>query len=635
MTYISCKVNIDTEKMDKDTIKRLHQILYRDSRIIRDYINIIKENEELLVINKKVSDVELDKLTATTENRKVVKHDLKSKYPRISLNELKECRNDAKGMYNSYLALKRKGGKYPNVHRLVPRTIGYRRFKLDTDMMVLTIMDSMDTNPKMIRKGWFKAYHNTINIPIIMSNYHLERIDEGELKAVKIFYDNNQMKVALSIKVDVEQLPKKTTTKPIGVLGIDLGINIAASTVLINHKGRITEKKAFNVPEIAKNYDILENTLSNLMRSKEVRMLEKLINNLKGKIIQYRNITQFNPQNHLTSLNTILIELENISFNNLDTIVNESETLINDLQAVKGNLWKVINRFLSENSLSKHDRKKVTHSRKDLKLIVNIFKTLNLIKLIKSNYDRKTDGLYKKLRDLKNKRAKLKLEIDRQLINQMIIYIESLTQNYDLYVALGKLKNIRYLAMRGNGNKAHRKKIHRWTFSRVTSMLEHKLSLLGLKKRFLPVNEGWTSIMCHKCNNKGERPRQSYFICKNKSCGWKGNADTNGAINIAKKLILIFRLTQSVMNGKNGLGKYLPVKAKSTPKARKRSPRRKTTGKKPLTQWFQDDLSESAETQLPGAGHTNREVNSQQSKQVLGTKGSKMMATSGWDGKNA
>jgi IS605 OrfB family transposase len=190
---------------------------------------------------------------------------------------------------------------------------------------------------------------------------------------------------------------------------------------------------------------------------------------------------------------------------------------------------------------------------------------------------------------------------------QISNHIKDLSHKYDIYVSLGKLKGIRKNNLRGNGNKAHRKRIHKWAFARFTSMLENKMGLLGLSKRFDTVNEAWTSKKCWKCNTQGERPKQSYFICKNLGCSWKGFADMNGAINIAKKLVKNFKLIQIHQFGKNGLGKYLPVtsskikkkngKARYMPKARKRSPvRKEQTGTKSLSEWFQNDLSINAET---------------------------------------
>ena len=45
----------------------------------------------------------------------------------------------------------------------------------------------------------------------------------------------------------------------------------------------------------------------------------------------------------------------------------------------------------------------------------------------------------------------------------------------------------------------------------------------------------YTSQKCHRCGytDANNRDSQAKFACKNHSCGWEGNADTNAAINIA------------------------------------------------------------------------------------------------------
>ena len=130
MTYIGVKAKIKTDLMSNNALIRLNQILYRDSRVIRDYLNIIKENEKSLFNTKKngdfkekIVDSKLDLITATTDTRPQVKHDLKEKYSRISLNELKECRDTATAMYNSYLSLKKNGSNYPTINRLDRKSV--------------------------------------------------------------------------------------------------------------------------------------------------------------------------------------------------------------------------------------------------------------------------------------------------------------------------------------------------------------------------------------------------------------------------------------------------------------------------------------------------------------------------------
>ena len=70
--------------------------------------------------------------------------------------------------------------------------------------------------------------------------------------------------------------------------------------------------------------------------------------------------------------------------------------------------------------------------------------------------------------------------------------------------------------------------------------------------------------MCYKCNKRGSRPTQSYFKCMNPACGVRNNADFNGAMNIAKRLVRKLKLSPEKLWGKTGLGRFLP---ENTPKA--------------------------------------------------------------------
>ncbi len=112
--------------------------------------------------------------------------------------------------------------------------------------------------------------------------------------------------------------------------------------------------------------------------------------------------------------------------------------------------------------------------------------------------------------------------------------------------------------------------IHSWAFSRITKSLSHGLAQLGWTvsgrgSRFQVVPENWTSIMCWKCGRRGNRPRQSLFVCP--TCGNKCNADMNGAINIAARSLTLTKSLHSV----RGQGKWadaLQRVCRSQPKAR-------------------------------------------------------------------
>ena len=187
------------------------------------------------------------------------------------------------------------------------------------------------------------------------------------------------------------------------------------------------------------------------------------------------------------------------------------------------------------------------------------------------------DNVAQKLRKMRSKRENVAREYDRVLIHQLLEYISELSTKYTLYIAVGRLKNIRMRAKRGNyRGRKFRAMMHSWAFHRITDGLRHGLAQLGWKTdgkdaRFRAVPESWTSIICWKCGAKGQRPKQSYFHCP--SCGQKTNADRNGSINIAARMLMLTKSLHSV----RGLGLWtraIDRAQRSRPKARRKIPSR-------------------------------------------------------------
>ncbi len=186
------------------------------------------------------------------------------------------------------------------------------------------------------------------------------------------------------------------------------------------------------------------------------------------------------------------------------------------------------------------------------------------------------DRVAEKLRKIRKKRANIAKEYDLVLVKQLREFILELSERYDLHVAIGRLSGIRNGARKGNWRgKKFRGMIHRWAFARVTERLRHQLSQRGWKvsgreSRFRVIPENWTSIMCWRCGRKGTRPRQALFMCR--TCGLKTNADRNGSINIARRLITLTSSLREVRGlarwgtkpkrakarGPSGRGKSLP-----------------------------------------------------------------------------
>jgi len=440
--------------MTQRTRQRLRQIVGRDTRVIRAFLGIIEQHENKLLTGRKknkIHDGELDELTLTAikvkpgyGQRTAVSHNIKQRFPRISTNEIQECRQTAVALYESYLALRVKNGwnaSRPNAvngTRRIPRWVFNLRFKLEhsTSSSVsswwLNLRDSLDS----VQEG--RTIHDRLRIPLKVSPFHLNQLQRGELKACQIFKDKNgKCWVNFAVRISIAEIPE--TINPPAVLGIDLGIEKAACTSLL------TPTKA--------------------SETKYFRQKDKV------------------------------------------EIIKKYDRLVADLQ-----------------------RKVATQPNKD--------------------------GGLQKLKRVRHKRERVSREYDRVLVRDLLNYIEELSKKHTVYVAIGRLTNIRNTARKGSyQGRRFRGMIHSWAFARITESLKHGLAqqgwtVEGKDARFRAVPEAWTSIMCWKCGAKGIRPKQNYFKCP--SCGHQTNADRNGAINIAGRLITLTKSLYSV----RGLGKW-------------------------------------------------------------------------------
>ncbi|MFW9887708.1 MAG: zinc ribbon domain-containing protein [Candidatus Thorarchaeota archaeon] len=458
---ITVKVPVAWEKMTKQKKQKLRQIVGRDTRIIRSFLGVIEQNENSLLSGRnrtRIDDGALDRLTITAirvtskyPKRLTVPHNMKAKYPRCSSGELIECRRTAIALYESYLALKKRGHKKASrpcestKSGRIPRWIYSLKFKLvespsSVSHWWLDLQDSFDS--ALLRK----SRHDRIRIPLKMSKFHISQIERGKVKALQIMNDR-MGKWWIHFAVRLKEVPTLSSLKsnlPPAVLGIDLGIKKAVCTALVTPE-KVRETRYF-------------------LQKDKARAIEK-----------YDQLVA--------------------------VLQSEMEVRRNNCQSY--------------------------------------------------------DNVAKKLKRLKSKRENISKDYDRILLRQLLDYIIELSEKYTLYVSLGRLKYIRRKAYRNNrSGRTLRRMINSWSFARITNGLKHQLSQLGWtvdgkKARFKIVSEAWTSSLCWKCGAKGRRPKQNHFICL--ACGHQTNADRNGAINIATRLIMLTDSLHSV----RGRGKWV------------------------------------------------------------------------------
>ncbi|MEH2143401.1 RNA-guided endonuclease InsQ/TnpB family protein [Nostoc sp.] len=97
-------------------------------------------------------------------------------------------------------------------------------------------------------------------------------------------------------------------------------------------------------------------------------------------------------------------------------------------------------------------------------------------------------------------------------------------------VAIEDLTGIRERTNQKPRDKTERRRSNSWSFYQLRSFLEYKGIQFGVEVIAIP--PAWTSQTCHQCLHIGLRSDKR-FKCVNEACSWSGDADLNGAKNIA------------------------------------------------------------------------------------------------------
>jgi IS605 OrfB family transposase len=96
-------------------------------------------------------------------------------------------------------------------------------------------------------------------------------------------------------------------------------------------------------------------------------------------------------------------------------------------------------------------------------------------------------------------------------------------------VAIEDLTGIRDRTNQQPRNQTERRRSNNWAFYQLRAFLDYKGIRDGVEVVAVP--PAYTSQTCHVCNHLGLRSEKR-FKCGH--CGWHGDADLNGAINISK-----------------------------------------------------------------------------------------------------
>jgi len=121
-------------------------------------------------------------------------------------------------------------------------------------------------------------------------------------------------------------------------------------------------------------------------------------------------------------------------------------------------------------------------------------------------------------------------------------------------IAVENLTNIRsrVKARKANGGQ---RRLHSWSFASLRVCIAYKAEERGI--RVEGVDPRHTSQTCYRCSfqHRSNRRSQSEFWCR--SCGYRTNADRNGALNIAAKLLASRGMTAA--GGPSSIGLSSPA----------------------------------------------------------------------------
>ena len=133
-----------------------------------------------------------------------------------------------------------------------------------------------------------------------------------------------------------------------------------------------------------------------------------------------------------------------------------------------------------------------------------------------------TKSAKRHLRKLRGKENRFRTHCDHVLSKQIVLAAQEGT-----VIVLEDLKHIR---SRIKGTKEHNRRIHSWSFDRLSNFIVYKAKMQGILVVYS--NPKYTSQECSRCGyiDKKNRKTQTKFSCK--SCFYQINADLNAAKNI-------------------------------------------------------------------------------------------------------
>jgi len=133
----------------------------------------------------------------------------------------------------------------------------------------------------------------------------------------------------------------------------------------------------------------------------------------------------------------------------------------------------------------------------------------------------------RRCRELQQRLSGKESRYQKQINHEISKAIVTRAKEIPAKIALEDLSGIRERVNQKTG-KDQRRRVNGWAFYQLRVFLSYKALQAGIP--LVLVNPAYTSKTCHICGTIGSR-NGKHFKCS--SCGWSGDADFNGARNIA------------------------------------------------------------------------------------------------------
>ena len=135
-----------------------------------------------------------------------------------------------------------------------------------------------------------------------------------------------------------------------------------------------------------------------------------------------------------------------------------------------------------------------------------------------------TRNCHKLLKRLKGRERRFATIVNHRISKQIVAKAKKEHKG----IAIEDLKNIRWGMNSKKRNKTFRRRSNSWSFYQLSSFLEYKCKMNGVK--IIAIPPAYTSQTCHECGHIGIR-HGKHFRCVH--CGNVADADVNAALNIA------------------------------------------------------------------------------------------------------